>query len=121
KDGVEAFKEVRCEPKTSKHYTERYLDLFYKAISLLKTITEQERYDHEEDCIIEMRCQQVVDWFKLLNAPKVHSEKFIETLKVFESVPFRYMLVNTKMPTALYYTDGKYVKEELLETAHDIW
>ena len=121
-DGKEIFNDVkRISKEDKRHYTEKYLNLFNKALSLLKTVTEQEKLSFEHDCIMEIRCKQVVDWFKTLNAPKNHSEKFIETMKIFDSLPYRYMLVHEKTPTALYYADEKYIKKEVLSSAKDLW
>lgn len=121
-DGVVIYKEVKkAKEYEGKHYTEQNLMLFNKALFLLKSVVEQERISYDNICIMEMKCKQVIGWFKTLNAPKNHSELFIETLKIFDSLPFQYKLVNEKIPTALAYTDTKYVEIEKLTTAKDLW
>lgn len=121
-DGVVVFKDVvkLTDKQKEVHYTKQYLDLFEKALFQLKIVSEQNRFSFEEECVMEIRCQQVVSWFKSLNAPKVHSEQFISMLRVFDSLPFRYRLINSKNPTALYYAEEKYTTKETYSSALDL-
>lgn len=122
KDGKLIFKDVnKVKQDEITHYTEQYLNLFSKSLFLLKTVCEQERIFNEEDCIMEIRCKQVVNWFKTLNAPKNYSGKFLEALKALDMLPFRYMIINEKNPTALYYADPKYIEKEVYSTVTDLW
>ncbi|MGF2716036.1 hypothetical protein ACQUY5_28020 [Bacillus cereus] len=121
-DGHILFKEVKRENKTvKKHYTEKYLDLFKKSLQLLKTVTEQENVNYENRCIMEMKCEHVVKWFNELEAPKNHSEKFLETLKVFDELPFRYSIINSSKPTAMYYANESHVEKEVLIGVADLF
>ncbi|MEC2463858.1 hypothetical protein P9X10_02925 [Bacillus cereus] len=121
-DGKILFKEVKESNKTvKKHYTEKYLDLFKKSLHLLKSVTEQENINYENRCIMEMKCEHVVKWFNELEAPKNHSEKFLETLKIFDELPFRYNIINASKPTAMYYANESNVKKEVLVGVADLF
>ncbi|PHE64151.1 hypothetical protein COF68_04700 [Bacillus toyonensis] len=120
-EGRVLFKEVKETDKTvKKHYTEQYLDLFKKALFLLKTVTEQENISYENRCVMEMKCKQVVKWFNDLEAPKNHSEKFLETLKLFDVLPFRYTIMSVQKPTSMFYANEKHVKKEVFSTIQDL-
>jgi len=121
RDGKVIFKEVKkVSGNQYVHYTEQYLNLFSKGLFLLKTVSEQERIPHEEDCVMEMKCKQVTNWFKTLNAPRNHSQKFIEALRILDTIPHRYQLVYEKNPIAYYYADEKYIEKERYTSALDL-